>query len=61
MHVSISPTDFARIMALPVALRHDVLEFLGSTPVDAENVDQLVRSLTARVAANERRSAGRSA
>lgn len=53
MQLTISPTDFARVMALPNSLRHDVLEFLGSTPVAAGEVERVVRSLTARGAAKE--------
>ena len=45
MQVQISPKDFARIMALPAALRQDVLEYIGSTPVLSGDVKTLVQSL----------------
>lgn len=31
MTVTIDPSDFTRLMALPAHDRHDLLEFLGST------------------------------
>lgn len=31
-HTTIDPDLFARVMALPTSLRHDVLKFLGATP-----------------------------
>jgi len=46
MHLSIAPSDFASIMALPVAVRHDVLEFIGSTPITSSEVGRLLRSLS---------------
>lgn len=45
MQTCIAPSDFARIMALPVAMRHDVLEFIGSTPISSSEVGRLLRAL----------------
>lgn len=48
MKLAIDPTAFARIMSLPLTLRHDLLEYLGSTPVPPKFVEVLVASVAAR-------------
>lgn len=48
MKLTIEPSAFARIMSLPITLRHDVLEFLGSTSLPPKSVDTLVASAVAR-------------
>lgn len=45
---NIEPTVFARIMSLPNSVRHDVLEFIGSTPVASKSIEQIVASVTER-------------
>ena len=45
MKSNLEPSAFARIMSLPISLRHDVLEFLGSTPVTPNSVEELVASV----------------
>ena len=47
MQVQITPANFTRIMSLPGDLRHDVLEFLGSTPVDPASFDTLLHTVLA--------------
>ena len=48
MKITIEPTDFARMMALPLRERHDLLEFLGSTPISPAEAGALVRRIIAR-------------
>jgi len=48
MKINIEPTDFARMMALPRRERHDLLEFLGSTPVSPAEARALVHRIIAR-------------
>lgn len=43
------PETFAQLMRLPVPLRADLLEFIGSTPV----ADGEIRSLIERLAGGE--------
>lgn len=45
MQGMIPPQDFARIMALPIDARRDLLEYLGSIPVAAGDVERLLRAL----------------
>ena len=48
MHNQIDPTDFAKVMSLPATVRHDLLEFLGSTPMAPAETGQLIRRFLAR-------------
>lgn len=48
MKSNLEPSAFARIMSLPLSLRHDVLEFIGSTPVTPNSVEMLVASVSVR-------------
>jgi hypothetical protein len=48
MKSNLDPSAFARIMSLPISLRHDVLEFIGSTAVTPNSVEILVASVAAR-------------
>lgn len=43
----IKPETFARLMRLPVGLRSDLLEFIGSTPVADIQVLQLIEKMAA--------------
>jgi hypothetical protein len=54
MQVIIEPSDFARIMTLPLTQRHDVLEFLGSTPVESGEIEKLLRAMFRRNGPGER-------
>jgi len=46
MATHIDPKLFSRIMALPKAVRLDLLEFTGSTYVGPVQLDQIVNDLT---------------
>ncbi|WP_213546096.1 hypothetical protein [Vannielia litorea] len=53
----IKPETFAQLMRLPVTLRADLLEFIGSTPV----ADGQILSLIEKLAAGESPGIGRAA
>ena len=46
MATNIDPKLFSRIMALPMAVRLDLLEFTGSTYVGPEQLEQIIQDLT---------------
>lgn len=48
MKSRLDPSIFARIMALPLSLRHDVLEFLGSTPVAPLSAEMLIATVAVK-------------
>lgn len=45
MQSTIEPSVFARIMSLPLSLRLDLLEFLGSTPMSPSGIERAIRIL----------------
>ena len=53
----IRPETFAQLMRLPVSLRADLLEFIGSTPV----ADGQILALVEKLAAGESPGIGRAA
>jgi hypothetical protein len=55
MHLQIEPSDFAQLMALPHAARHDLLEFLGSTCIGPAATGDLVRTIREQDSAARRR------
>lgn len=45
MQSTIAPGVFARIMSLPLTMRLDLLEFLGSTPMSQSGIERAIRIL----------------
>jgi hypothetical protein len=43
---TIDPDLFAKLMSLPEMARHDLLEFLGATPVATEQLDKMIDDIT---------------
>jgi len=48
MATNIDPKLFSRIMALPMAVRLDLLEFTGSTYVAPEQLELIIEDLTSQ-------------
>ena len=45
MATTIDPQLFSKIMALPKAVRLDLLEFVGSTPVGPKQLERIIDDL----------------
>lgn len=46
---SISPDLFAKLMRLPANDRFDLLEFIGATPMEDLDLDELIEQITTQV------------
>ncbi|MBS9715542.1 hypothetical protein ACFFUT_19010 [Pseudohalocynthiibacter aestuariivivens] len=48
---TINPDLFAKLMTLPDSARHDLLEFLGATPIGEGQLNDLIENIESSIAA----------
>lgn len=41
---TIPPSEFTKIMSLPEAVRHDLLEFLGACPMERQQIPNVIHA-----------------